>query len=127
METKRRLGIWMNHSDAHLMEFKTDIIEMNTIESTFSHQENAEESEDNQQKKPTKGKRKQAKFYKDLSEKIKYYDEVVIFGPTEEKSKLVDILESDSQFANIKIEVLDTDNLTENQQHTFVKEHFLKN
>jgi hypothetical protein len=127
MQRKKRLGIWMNHSDAHLMEFKTDIIEINTIESTFSHQENTEEAEANERKRQTKEKKKQAKFYKDLSDTIQYYDEVVIFGPTEEKNKLVDILESDSKFANIKIEVKDTNHLTENQQHTFVKEHFLKN
>lgn len=127
MERKKRLGIWMNHSDAHLMEFKTDIIEMNTIESTFAHQENAEEAEANERKKQTLEKKKRAKFYKDLSETIKYYDEVVIFGPKNGKNKLVDLLESDSKFANIKIEVMDADNLTENQQHIFVKEHFLKN
>jgi hypothetical protein len=50
----------------------------------------------------------------------------VIFGPKDGKNKLVDLLETDSKFANIKIEVMDTENLTENQQHSFVKEHFLK-
>jgi hypothetical protein len=124
MEKKKRLGIWMNHSDAHLMDFKTHIIELHTIESTFTQQEKVEEED--KHKKQAKDKRKQAKFYKDLSETIKYYDEVVIFGPKEAKEKLVNILESDNQFSNIKIDVKHTDNLTENQQHSFVKEHFLK-
>jgi hypothetical protein len=125
MEKKRRLGVWVDHSDAHLMEFKTNIIELNTIESTFTHQEKIEE--ENEPKRQAKEKRKHAKFYKDLSETIKYYDEVVIFGSSDSKKELVNILVSDDKFSNIKIEVKETDNLTENQQHDFVKEHFLKN
>ena len=126
METTRKLGIWMNYPDAHLMEFKTDIIQINTIESTFIHQKNVEEAEPNGKIKQIKERKKQAKFYKELSETIKYYDEVVIFGNFEGKNNLKDVLKANNQFDNIKIEVQDTNNLTENQQHTFVKEHFSK-
>ena len=124
MEKKKRLGVWVGHSDAHLMEFKTDIIELNTIESTFTYQEKIEE--ENERKRQAKEKRKHLKFYKDLSETIKYYDEVVIFGATDSKKTLVDILASDDKFCNIKIEVKQTEHLTEDQQHNFVKDHFLK-
>jgi hypothetical protein len=77
-------------------------------------------------KRLNKEKRKHAKFYKDLSETIKYYDEVVIFGASDSKNELVNILTSNDKFSNIKIEVKETDNLTETQQNNFVKEHFLK-
>jgi hypothetical protein len=125
MEKKKRLGVWVGYADAHLMEFKTEIIELNIIESTYTHQEKIED--ENEHKRKAKEKRKHAKFYKDLSETIKYYDEVVIFGLPESKKELVNILRSDDKFFNIKIEVRDTDNLNENQQNNFVKEHFLKN
>lgn len=125
MEKKRRLGVWVDYADAHLMEFKTEIIELNIIESTFTHQEKIED--ENEHKRKAKEKRKHTKFYKDLSETIKYYDEVVIFGSPESKKELVNILRSDDKFFNIKIEVKDTDNLNENQQNNFVKEYFLKN
>ena len=124
MEKKRRLGVWVGHSDAHLMEFKTDIIELNTIESTFTYQDKIEE--ENERKKHAKEKRKHTKFYKDLSETIKYYDEVVIFGSSDSKKELADILASDDTFSKVKIEVKETEHLTEEQQHKFVKEHFLK-
>jgi hypothetical protein len=124
MDQKRRLGVWVDYSDAHLMEFKTNVIELNTIESTFTHQEKTEEEDE--RKRLSKEKKKHNKFYKDLSETIKYYDEVVIFGPSDSKKELANILASDDKFFNIKIEVKETDNLTENQQHNFVKEHFLK-
>ena len=124
MEKKKRLGVWVGHSDAHLMEFKTDIIELNTIESTFTYQDEIEE--ENERKKHAKEKRKHTKFYKDLSETIKYYDEVVIFGSSDSRKELANILASDDTFCNIKIEVKQTENLTEDQQHNFVKDHFLK-
>lgn len=123
MEKKKRLGIWISDLDAHLMDFKTDIIELNTIESTFTQQDKFEEEDD--RKRQAKEKRKHNKFHKELSETIKYYDEVVIFGPSESKKNLVDILSSDEKFAHIKIAVKDIENLTESQQYNFVKEHFL--
>ena len=123
MEKKKRLGIWISDLDAHLMDFKTDIIELNTIESTFTQQDKFEEEDD--RKRQAKEKRKHNKFHKELSETIKYYDEVVIFGPSESKKNLVDILSSDEKFAHIKIVVKDIENLTESQQYNFVKEHFL--
>ena len=36
MKKLKRLGICMDYSDAHLMVFNTDIIELNSIESTFT-------------------------------------------------------------------------------------------
>ena len=127
MVKKKRLGIWINHSDAHLMEFRTDIVTLNTIESTFTNQEETVDLDNDKRKQHKKEKQKHEKFYKELSETIKYYDEVVIFGDTEAKDELVDILQSDNQFADIKIDVQTTDKLSESQQHIFVKDHFLKN
>ena len=42
MKSSKQLGIWMDHSMAHLMEFKNDIIVSNTIESKSEPQENEE-------------------------------------------------------------------------------------
>lgn len=114
----------MDDLDAHLMDFKTDIIELNTIESTFVHPEKFEEED--KRKRQAKEKREYNKFHKDLSETIKYYDEVIIFGSSESKKTLVNILSSDEKFSHIKIAVKDIENLTESQQHNFVKEFFLK-
>lgn len=35
-ESKKKLGIWMDHSIAHLMEFTTQYFEIKTIELSFS-------------------------------------------------------------------------------------------
>ncbi|MDM8159585.1 hypothetical protein QUH73_07160 [Labilibaculum sp. K2S] len=54
------------------------------------------------------------------------YSEVLLFGPTNAKTELYNLLKEDSHFNNIKINVETTDNLTENQMYEFVKEHFEK-
>jgi hypothetical protein len=39
MIIEKSLGIWMDHQNAHVMEFTTDPIETTTVESQFTHQE----------------------------------------------------------------------------------------
>ncbi len=55
---------------------------------------------------------------------IKDYDEVLLFGPTDAKTELFNILKENRQFEKIKIEVKPADNMTENQEEAFVKEYF---
>lgn len=59
-------------------------------------------------------------------EEIRNYDEVILFGPTNAKVELLNILKKDHLFEKIKIDVLPADKMTENQLHAFVKEHFSK-
>ena len=123
MTTKKKLGIWMDNSSAHIMEFDPDTIETNIIESEFTHQINTH-SIRHEDIMHNKEQRMQGDYYKKLSEVIKNYDEVVLFGPTNAKAELYNILKEDHLFAKIKIETRSTDNMSENQQHAFVKDYF---
>ena len=67
---------------------------------------------------------KQAGYYKKITEALKHSNEIVLFGPTKAKNELMNLLTADHHFANKKIEVKQTDKMTENQQKAFVKEHF---
>ena len=73
-----------------------------------------------------KEQHKQSEYYKQLGEAIKNYEEVILFGPTEAKVELYNVLRADHQFAKIRIEVEQTDKMTENQEHAFVKAYFSK-
>ena len=42
MRMKKNLGIWMDHANAHLMEFSTESVEIETIPSSFNHQQKEE-------------------------------------------------------------------------------------
>lgn len=57
---------------------------------------------------------------------VKNYKEVLLFGPTDAKTELFNTLKSDHHFDKVKIDVKQSDKLTENQQHAFVQEHFAK-
>lgn len=54
------------------------------------------------------------------------YEEVLLFGPTEAKNELLNLLQADHHFDKINIEIRQANKMTENQQHAFVKEYFFK-
>jgi hypothetical protein len=125
MTTARNLGIWMDHSTAHLMEFTTDPIETKTIDSKFTHREKEHSLGKGEGLMHNKEQHQQSDYYKRLGEVIKNYEAVMLFGPTDAKNELFNILKADHHFEKIKIEVKQTDKMTENQQHAFVREHFI--
>lgn len=124
MKLEKDLGIWMDHQDAHLMEFTTDPIETKTIESKFTHEEKEQTLGRSENLMHNKEQHEQADYYKKLGEIIRHYDDVVLFGPTDAKVKLLNTLRKDHRFADIKIEIRQADKMTENQKHAFVKEYF---
>lgn len=124
MTTAKNLGIWMDHSIANLMEFTTDPIKTKTIGSKFTHEEKEHSLSKSENLMHNKEQHQQSEYYKKLGEVIKNYEEVILFGPTDAKVELLNVLRADHRFEKTKIEVKQTDKMTENQQHAFVKEHF---
>ena len=126
MTTENRLGIWMDHSNAHLMEFSMSSMEVKTINSTFTHQVKEETLEKSEKGMHNKEQHQQADYYKHLGEIIRNYKEVILFGPTDAKSELLNILKADHLFEKIKMDVKQTDKMSENQQKAFVRDYFSK-
>ena len=126
MANAKNLGIWMDHANAHLMEFTTDPIETKTIASKFTHEAKETTLSKSERLMHNKEQHEQSEYYKVLGNAIRNYDEVVLFGPTEAKVELYNVLKTDHRFAKTKIEVIPTDKMSENQQHAFVREHFSK-
>jgi len=124
MTTAKDLGIWMDHTSANLMEFTADPIETKTIDSKFTHEEKEQTLGKSENLMHNKEQHEQADYYRELGEIIRNYDEVVLFGPTDAKVELYNILKDDHLFAKIKFEVIQADKMTENQQHAFVRKHF---
>jgi hypothetical protein len=126
MTATKKLGIWMDHSKAHLIEFSPEPMEASTIESKFTHEAKESSLERSETIMHNKEQHEQSDYYKHLGEAIRKYDDVVLFGPTEAKSELLNVLRKNHLFEKIKIEVKPADNMSEVQQHTFVKEYFSK-
>lgn len=124
MKTRKRLGIWMDHSIAHLMEFTNKHFEIKTIESKLHDDVKEETLPKSESLMQNKKKRLLLDYYKKLSEAIKDYEQVILFGPTNAKIEFFDIISEDIRFLKIKFEIKNTDKMTQNQQHAFVKEYF---
>jgi len=126
MKSEGSLGIWMDHTTANIMEFTTDPIKTTTLSSGFSHAEKEAALEKNENLMHNKEQQHQSKYFKTLGETILKYEDVILFGPTDAKTELLNFLRTDHRFEKIKITVKPADKMTENQQHAFVKEHFAK-
>jgi hypothetical protein len=124
MKTRKRLGIWMDHSIAHLMEFTNKHFEIKTIESKFTSEVKKESLSKSESLMHNKKKGLLLDYYKKLSEAIKDYEQVILFGPTNAKIEFFDLLSEDIRFLKIKFEIKNTDKMTENQQQAFVQEYF---
>ncbi len=126
MSTIKKLGIWMDHTSAHLMEYTQEPITTTTIKSKFTHQVKEHSLSKSEHMMHNKEQHQQATYYKELGEVIKNYGEILLFGPTEAKIELSNMLKADHNFKDLKMKIEQTDKMTENQQHAFVKNHFSK-
>lgn len=125
MTTTKKLGIWMDHSSAYLIEYPIGPIE-EIVTSKFTREEKEQSLSKSEHLMHNKEQHEQAAFYKQLGDAIKNYEEVLLCGPTDAKQELYNLLREDHLFKNIKIDVEPADKLTDNQLHAFVRAHFSK-
>lgn len=126
MVIEKSVGIWMDHQDAHVMEFTTDPIKTVTVESKFTHQEKEKTLHRGENLMHNKEQHEEAQYYKAIGEIILNYNDVILFGPTDAKTELLNVLRKDHRFDGIVIETQSADKMTENQQHAFVRDYFSK-
>jgi hypothetical protein len=126
MSNAKCLGIWMDHSNAHLIEFTEEPTEIKTVSSKFTRQEKEECIGKSEQVMHNKEQHEEHDYYKKIGDVIRNYEDVLLFGPTQAKLELLNLLRADHHFTNIKIEIQQADKMTDNQQHAFVKAHFSK-
>ncbi len=125
MKNAKKLGVWLDHTIAHIIVLNNNSITSNTIESLSLQGEKQNFGKDESLKHNTE-QDQLSDYFNRLSAVIKDYQEVLLFGPTNAKTELFNLLKQDSHFNSVKIEIETSDNLTENQMHAFVKEHFEK-
>lgn len=124
MKIEKKLGIWMDHSIAHIIEFTDRWNELKTIESNFTHQDKVDSLTKSESLMHNKEQQLQAEFYKKLEETILRYDDVLLFGATNAKAELFNKIQKDHRFANIKIVVKEADKMSNTQKIFFVSDYF---
>ena len=115
----------MDHAHAHLIEYADPMV-TKLVTSNSTHEEKGETRPEGEKRMHNKDQQLESKYYKELAKLIKNYDEVLLFGPTNAKTELSNILENDSSFSKIKIETKQADKMTENQERAFVRDYFSK-
>ncbi len=114
----------MDYSSARIMEFSEKPREIATIESTFESKVKSKEKEKGEKHLHALAKQCKADYFKRITNTIANYDKVLLFGPTNAKSELFNILSENHLFAKIKIYVKETGKMTLNQRNKFIHEHF---
>lgn len=120
----KKLGVWIDHSNAHLTEFTTGPMTTKTIGSDFTYQDKQHTMARSENVMHNKEQHQHSEYYKKLGEELVNYQEVILFGPTDAKAELFNMLKKDRRYEKIKIEVRQTDKMNEYQQHAFVREYF---
>ncbi len=124
MTKSNYLGIWMDHSSAHIMEYSLATMGTKTISSKFTNQEKRHSAYKGENLMHNKEQQLQNGYYLQLGDVIRSYDTVLLFGPAEAKTELFNLLRADHRFEGVKIAVQAADKMTENQQHAYVKSYF---
>ena len=124
MKSTKQLGIWMDHSIAHLINFTNGTVATKTLKSPSAFPEQVQNLRLDESLMNNKEQNQLSDYFKILSDVIQDYEEVLLFGPTNAKNELFNLLKDNRHFEKIKIEVKSADKMTENQQQAFVKEFF---
>jgi stalled ribosome rescue protein Dom34 len=124
MKSTKKLGIWMDHSIAHLIEFSENSFEIETIETKFTHEEKEKSLAKGESFMHNKEQQSLSDYYNKIAKIILNYDKVLLFGPTNAKTELFNILKEDDRFAKIKMNIKKTDKMNAYQRERFIDEHF---
>lgn len=114
----------MDHSTANIMELSDGKITRVVLESTPAFPEQQQNLRMDESLMHNKEQNERSDFYKKLGDVIIGFKEVVLFGPTNAKTELFNLLKENRGFKNVEITVQSADKMTDNQQQAFVKDFF---
>jgi hypothetical protein len=124
MKLIKQLGIWMDHSTANLIELSNDKIVKRTLKIEPDFLGPLENLRLNEGQTHNTAQDHQYNFHKQLSYVIHDYNEVLLFGSSDAKNELLNVLKNNHRFDKTKISVQPTENMTDNQKDAFVKDFF---
>jgi len=125
MKTSKKLGIYIDYTNAFLMELINKMIVSRNIK--FEYNDKEQKNKDNEPLlsiSETLERHLRSAYLIEISDIISNYNQVVLFGPNETKNELFNLLEFDHNFDHIKIENVNTGKMNEIQKHDFVKEYY---
>ncbi|MDN3677811.1 hypothetical protein QWY90_10870 [Flavobacterium paronense] len=125
MNGTKKVGVWMDYASAHIMEFSETPFEVKTIKSKFSSNEKANGLAKGENHLHSKERQFKADYFKEIAKFLLAYNKVILFGPTNAKTELFNLLSEDNSFFNTRIHLEETSKMTLNQRKKFVHDHFV--
>jgi stalled ribosome rescue protein Dom34 len=123
MKAVKKIEIWMDHSIAYIMEFTSNTFEIKTIESKIIIHDNEVNLIAHDKKTDRNKKSNLFTYYNAISEAIKNYKKIVLFGPKQVNMEFFDVLSEDTRFLKTKVEIKETENLNSKEQYDFIRNH----
>ncbi|KVV14796.1 hypothetical protein [Flavobacterium sp. TAB 87] len=123
METHKNLGIWMDHVAADLIDISSGTND-HIIVSDFTFEHKDEALNKSEKTMHNKQRQMQEQYYKKIADVVLKYQHILLFGPTDAKIELHNYLKSDVLFKDIKMDVKETDKMTDPEKEAYVKNHF---
>ena len=124
METVNKIAVYMDHFMANIIEYTNSAEAIKTIKSEFNRSEKREILQKGESQMQNKEQDMQLEFYSKLREELLSYDSVLLFGATNAKTELLNILQADAKFLNVAFTLKNTDKLSDNEQIAFVNDCF---
>lgn len=124
MESSKKIGVWMDYASAHIMIFSEKPHEIETIASKFSSDEKASGLAKGEKHLHSKERQFKTDYFKEIAKVLLAYNKVLLFGPTNAKIELFNLLSEDNRFIKTKIHLKETSKMTLNQRNKFIHDHF---
>jgi len=124
MKAKRKVGIWLDHATARVIEYNTQEIKAITIKSDLLGLDNQDSSQHSESLLHHKENKKLKAFYKAIIAIVENYDEILLFGPTTAKTELLNLIREEHKYDHLKIENKSAEKMTPPEEHDFVVNHF---
>lgn len=134
-----KIGVWMDHSDAKLIDPEKSAVEIRTIHSVDSSKNKfrGEESDgirlgnfrssNNEFSKHRKDENADHEYFKHLADVLQGFHVIFIFGPTTAGHEFKNYLIKEKRFSDKEIVIEKSDYITEPQMFKLVKDHFISN
>lgn len=124
MSTTKKLGVWMDYSSAYIMEFSENTHEIEIIQSKFKTKTKLEPKQKGDKHLHLIADQCKADYFKKIASTILKYDKVLLFGPTDAKKELYNLLTKDHHFSKIRIYLKQTGKMTLNQRNRYLFNYF---
>lgn len=108
---KKPVGIWMDHSQAIVIDSEKGSFEIAFKVKAHNHSHSGGSEHTRNQA----GHAATVKFYHELADSIQKYDEILLFGPGKAQEEMFNYLIHNKQFSGKKVHIDSADHLTDNQ------------